>query len=300
VEKRGEKHRFHVASNPEFLREGAAIGDFMRPDRVVIGADDEEAAAILRDLYRPLFLNETPFVATNIVTAELCKYAANAFLATKISFINEMANMCERVGADVQGIARAMGLDQRIGSKFLHAGPGFGGSCFPKDTRSAVHFARELGERFEVIEAALNVNQRQRLRMVEKIEGAIGGDFSGKMVGVLGLSFKPETDDMRDAPSVDIIHEMQRRGAHVRAFDPVAMSKAAADLPDVVLCKSAYETCEGAEALVLVTEWNQFRMLDLERIRRTLRHPVVVDLRNVYHPGAMREAGFHYVSVGRS
>ena len=199
-----------------------------------------------------------------------------------------------------QGIARAMGLDQRIGSKFLHAGPGFGGSCFPKDTRSAVHFARELGERFEVIEAALNVNQRQRLRMVEKIEGAIGGDFSGKTVGVLGLSFKPETDDMRDAPSVDIIHEMQRRGAHVRAFDPVAMSKAAADLPDVVLCKSAYETCEGAEALVLVTEWNQFRMLDLERIRRTLRHPVVVDLRNVYHPGAMREAGFHYVSVGRS
>ncbi len=299
LEKRGATHRFHVASNPEFLREGAAIADFMRPDRVVIGADDDEAAAILRDLYRPLFLNETPFVMTNIVTAELCNYAANAFLATKVSFINEMANMCEKVGADVHGIARAMGLDRRIGSKFLHPGPGFGGSCFPKDTRSAVHFAREAGERFEIIEAVLNVYERQRQRMVIKIEDALDGDLSGKTVAVLGLSFKPETDDMRDAPSLHIIRELQRRGALVRAFDPVAMANAAAELPEVVLCKSAYETCDGAEALVIVTEWNQFRMLDLERIRKTLRRPVVVDLRNIYEPEAMRRAGFHYVSVGR-
>jgi len=292
-------HRFSVASNPEFLREGAAIGDFMRPDRVVIGAEDSEAIAILKDLYRPLYLNETPFVITNISSSELTKYAANAFLATKISFINEMANLCERVGGDVHAVARAMGLDKRIGSKFLHPGPGFGGSCFPKDTRSASHFARDAGESFEIIEAVIRVNERQRQRMVEKIAGVLGDEVAGRTVAVLGLSFKPETDDMRDAPSVEIIRGLQDRGALVRAFDPVAMANAARVLPGITLCKDEYETCENADALVIVTEWNQFRMLDFERIRRLLRRPSVVDLRNVYEPEAMRRAGFQYHSVGR-
>jgi UDPglucose 6-dehydrogenase len=296
----GKSHRFSVASNPEFLREGAAIGDFMRPDRVVIGADDDEAIAILRDLYRPLYLIETPFVITNIPTAELTKYAANAFLATKISFINEMANLCERIGGDVHAIARGIGLDKRIGSKFLHAGPGFGGSCFPKDTRSAASFAAQAGERLEIIEAVIRVNERQRERMVEKIERAVGGDVRGKTIAMLGLSFKPETDDMRDAPALDIIRALLERGAAVRAFDPVAMANAARELPSIDYCKDAYEPCENADALVLVTEWNQFRMLDLERVKKLLREPVVVDLRNVYDPAAMQRAGFRYDSVGRA
>ncbi len=297
---RGEDHPFHVASNPEFLREGAAIGDFMRPDRVVIGADDEAAIAILRDLYRPLFLNETPFVVANIPTAELTKYAANSFLATKVSFINEIANYCEQIGADVHGVARGIGLDRRIGPKFLHPGPGFGGSCFPKDTRSAVSFARQSGERFSIIEAALAVNERQRERMLEKIVSALGGSAQGRTVAVLGLSFKPETDDMRDAPSLDLIRGLVAGGASVRAYDPVAMENAAPLLPsEVVFCKNAYDPCEGADVLVLVTEWNQFRMLDLERVRGLLRRPLVVDLRNVYEPGPMRAAGFQYVCVGR-
>jgi UDPglucose 6-dehydrogenase len=297
--KAGASHRFSVASNPEFLREGAAIADFMRPDRVVIGADEDEAIAILKDLYRPLYLIETPFVVTNIPTAELTKYAANSFLAVKISFINEIANLCERVGGDVHAIARGIGLDKRIGSKFLHAGPGFGGSCFPKDTRSAAQFARDAGERLEIVEAVIRVNERQRERMVAKIERALGGDVRGRTVAVLGLSFKPETDDMRDAPSVGIIRELLARGAAVRAFDPVAMPNAARELPDVQLCKNEYEACEDADALVLVTEWNQFRMLDLARVKALLREPVVVDLRNVYDPAAMRRAGFRYDSVGR-
>ncbi len=295
----GRNVDFSVASNPEFLREGAAIGDFMRPDRVVVGVEDEQAAAILRDLYRPLYLIETPFVVTNVETAELSKYAANAFLATKISFINEMANLCERVGADVHSVARAMGLDRRIGPKFLHPGPGFGGSCFPKDTRSVAHFAREAGEELEIIESVIRVNQRQRERMVDKVAEALEGEVAGKTVGVLGLSFKPETDDMRDAPAVDIIRGLQAQGAHVRAYDPVAMDVAAAMLPEVQLCKNAYEACENADLLLLVTEWNQFRMLDLDRLRKLLRQPVVVDLRNVYEPGPMREAGFRYHCVGR-
>jgi UDPglucose 6-dehydrogenase len=298
--KAGRSHRFHVASNPEFLREGAAIGDFMRPDRIVIGADDDEAIAILRDLYRPLYLIETPFVITNIATAELTKYAANAFLATKISFINEMANLCERIGGDVHAIARGIGLDKRIGSKFLHAGPGFGGSCFPKDTRSAASFAAEAGERLEIVEAVIRVNQRQRERMIDKIVRAAGGDVRGKTIGVLGLSFKPETDDVREAPALDLIRALQAGGAAVRAFDPVAMPNAARELADVTFCKDAYEPCENADALVLVTEWNQFRMLDLDRVRRLLREPLVVDLRNVYDPVAMRRAGFRYESVGRA
>ncbi len=299
IDRAGESRRFSVASNPEFLREGAAIGDFMRPDRVVIGTEDDQAVAILKDLYRPLYLNETPVVLTDVPTAELTKYAANALLATKISFINEFANLCERVGADVQAVARAVGLDRRIGPKFLHAGPGFGGSCFPKDTRSVAHFALEYGEKLEVVEAVIRVNQRQRERMIDKIVDALGGDAQGKTVGVLGLSFKPETDDMRDAPSIDIIQGLLERGAAVRAFDPQAMPTAKPLLPDVQLCEDAYDVCAGADVLVIMTEWNLFRMLDLERVKSLLRTPVIVDLRNVYKPEPVRAAGFRYVGVGR-
>ena len=295
----GREVRFSVASNPEFLREGAAIGDFMRPDRVVIGTEDVEATAILNDLYRPLYLIEAPVLMTDIPTAELTKYAANAFLATKISFINEIANLCEKVGADVHSIARGIGLDRRIGPKFLHAGPGFGGSCFPKDTRSIAHFAREVDQELEVIESVIRVNERQRERMVEKIVDALDGDIDGRTIGVLGLSFKPETDDMRDAPAVDIIRGLEKRGARVRAYDPQAMGEASKLLPDLATCDDAYEACSGADALVLVTEWNQFRMLDLARVKSLLRQPVIVDLRNIYEPGSMREAGFRYFCVGR-
>jgi len=299
LQEAGRDVGFSVASNPEFLREGAAIGDFMRPDRVVLGVEDDQARAILRDLYRPLYLIETPFVVTDIESAELSKYAANAFLATKISFINEVANLCEAVGGDVHAVARAMGLDRRIGPKFLHPGPGFGGSCFPKDTRSMARFAREAGERLAIIESVIEVNGRQRERMVHKVVEALEGDPAGSTVALLGLSFKPETDDMRDAPSVDIARELAARGASVRAYDPAAMPVAGALLPEVHLCKNAYEAAEGADVLVLVTEWNQFRMLDLDRLKRVLRRPVVVDLRNVYEPQPMREAGFQYVCVGR-
>jgi UDPglucose 6-dehydrogenase len=299
LEAAGRDESFSIASNPEFLREGAAIGDFMRPDRVVIGAEDDAARAILKDLYRPLFLNETPFVLTNVATSELTKYAANAFLATKISFINEFANLCETVGGDVQALARGIGLDGRIGKKFLHAGPGFGGSCFPKDTRAAAYFARALGGSLEIVEATVRVNERQRTRMVDKIERAVGGDLAGKTICLLGLSFKPETDDMRDAPSIDIARGLAARGAAIRAFDPVAMRAAEPLLPGVTLCKDAYQACEGADAAVIVTEWNQFRMLDLERARLSLRRPLMIDLRNVYEPETLRQAGFEYSSVGR-
>jgi UDPglucose 6-dehydrogenase len=295
----GRSVRFSVASNPEFLREGAAIGDFMRPDRVVIGTDDEEATAILKSLYRPLYLIETPIVLTSVVTAELIKYAANAFLATKISFINEFANLCEAVGADVHHIARGIGLDKRIGGKFLHPGPGFGGSCFPKDTRSAAYFARQLDSPLEIVEAVIRVNARQHARMVDKIVALLDGDAAGRTVAVLGLSFKPETDDMRDSPAVAIIRGLLERGASVRAYDPQAMEEAAKQLPEIVLCENAYEACRGADALAIVTEWNQFRMLDLSRVKELLRQPLVADLRNVYEPGTMRDAGFTYVSVGR-
>jgi len=297
--KAGRDVHFSVASNPEFLREGAAIGDFMRPDRVVIGTDDPQTEAILKDLYRPLYLNETPVVLTDIATAELTKYAANAFLATKISFINEIANLCEDVGADVQAVARGIGLDRRIGPKFLHAGPGFGGSCFPKDTRSIAHYAREQGEGFEIVEAVIRVNRRQRERMVEKIVELLDGDPQGKTVAALGLSFKPETDDVRDAPSVEILQGLLQRGARVRAYDPEAMQAAASLLPEVTMCEDAYAACRDADVLVIMTEWNQFRMLDLDRVKELLRRPAIADLRNVYKPGPMRAAGFTYASVGR-
>ena len=293
------KVHFSTASNPEFLREGAAIADFMRPDRVVIGTDDDQTTAILKDLYRPLYLNETPVVLTNVATAELTKYAANAFLATKISFINEMADLCEEVGADVQAIARGIGLDNRIGKKFLHAGPGFGGSCFPKDTRSLAHFARESGGVTEIVEAVIRVNDKRRERMIEKIVEVLEGDAQNKVVSVLGLSFKPETDDMRDAPSIDIIQGLLERGAKVQAYDPQAMKEASRVLPDVTMCENAYQACERGDVLVLMTEWNQFRMLDLGRVKEMLNRPAIVDLRNVYKPSPMREAGFSYVSVGR-
>jgi UDPglucose 6-dehydrogenase len=296
----GTRDRFSVASNPEFLREGAAIADFMRPDRVVIGTGDEQARAILKDLYRPLFLNETPLVLTDIATAELTKYAANSFLATKVSFINQVADLCERVGADVQAVARGIGLDRRIGSKFLHAGPGFGGSCFPKDTRSIAHFAREHGESFDVVEAAIAVNDRRAERMIEKIASVFDGDLSGKTVAALGLSFKPETDDMRDAPSIDIIHGLLERGASVRACDPQALPAAKERIPDIVPCESPYEACRGADVMVIITEWNQFRMLDLGRVHEMMASPKIVDLRNIYDPQPMRDAGFTYVGVGRT
>jgi UDPglucose 6-dehydrogenase len=290
--------KFGIVSNPEFLREGAAIDDFMRPDRVVIGSRDEEAVAIMRDLYRPLFLIETPFVITSVEAAELTKYAANAFLATKISFINEIANLCDRIGCDVHDVARAIGMDNRIGRKFLHPGPGYGGSCFPKDTRALASVAREFETDSLIVEAVIEVNRRQRVRMVRKLEGLLP-EMAGKTVAVLGLSFKPETDDMRDAPSVDIVRALIERGARVRAYDPVAAEAARPLLPEIEYAADEYEAVEGADLLVFVTEWNQFRALNMERVHGLMRTPNVADLRNIYEPEDMRRLGFEYVGVGR-
>jgi UDPglucose 6-dehydrogenase len=291
-------NNFGVCSNPEFLREGAAISDFMRPDRVVIGSRDPEAIAIMRDLYRPLFLIETPFVITSLEAAELTKYAANAFLATKISFINEIANLCDKIGCDVHDVARAMGMDKRIGNKFLHPGPGFGGSCFPKDTRALATVAKQYGTNSLLVDATIEVNNRQRIEMIPKIEQLVG-EFAGKTIAVLGLSFKPETDDMREAPAVEIINEFVRRGAKVKAFDPVAMEEARKSLPDITYSKDEYDAIDGADALVFVTEWNQFRALDMNKVKALLKSPKIADLRNIYEPAAMRERGFEYVGVGR-
>jgi UDPglucose 6-dehydrogenase len=290
--------KFAIVSNPEFLREGAAIDDFMRPDRVVIGSRDEEAVAIMRDLYRPLYLIETPFVITSVEAAELTKYAANAFLATKISFINEIANLCDRVGCDVHDVARAMGMDNRIGRKFLHPGPGFGGSCFPKDTRAFVSIAHEYGSESLIVEAVVEVNRRQRERMIEKLERLLP-EMDSKIVAVLGLAFKPETDDMREAPSVEIIKALVERGARVRAYDPVAMDAARVALPEIEYAADEYAAVEGADLLVFVTEWNQFRALDLARVRSLMRQAKVADLRNIYEPHDMRRLGFEYAGVGR-
>jgi UDPglucose 6-dehydrogenase len=297
-----ETHRhasFDVASNPEFLREGAAINDFMRPDRVVIGVDAPRAEELLKEIYKPLYLTETPFVITTIETAELIKYAANAFLATKISFINELANLCEEVGADVQDVARGMGLDGRIGRKFLHAGPGYGGSCFPKDTQALMRIAQEHGVSCRIVEAVVEVNAAQKARMVGKIRKAIGDSEAGKIIAVLGLAFKPETDDIRDAPALTILSTLLEHGARIRAHDPRAMEEAAKSLPQVEFCSTAYEACKGADAVVLMTEWNEYRALDLGRIKSLLKQPVFIDLRNVYSPGAMKQLGFRYHSVGR-
>ena len=289
---------FGVVSNPEFLREGAAINDFMRPDRVVIGSSDEEAIAIMRDLYRPLYLIEAPFVLTSLEAAELTKYAANAFLATKISFINEIATMCESIGCDVHDVARAIGMDRRIGSKFLHPGPGFGGSCFPKDTQALASVAQEFGCDSLIVDAVIEVNRRQRLAMVPKIEKLVG-DLKGKTIAILDLAFKPETDDMREAPSISIIKGLLERGAKISAYDPVAVSEAKLVLPEITYAEDEYSAVTDADALVFVTEWNQFRALDMVRIRDLMKQPRIADLRNIYQPEDMREMGFEYVGVGR-
>jgi UDPglucose 6-dehydrogenase len=270
----------------------------MRPDRVVIGGSDEQGIAIMRDLYRPLYLIETPFVITSLEGAELIKYAANAFLATKISFINEIANLCEKVGCDVHEVARAIGMDRRIGSKFLHPGPGFGGSCFPKDTLALTFIAQQFSSPTRIVDAVIEVNRQQRLAMIPKIENLVGG-LSGKRIAVLGWAFKPETDDMRDAPSVEIIRGLVDRGATVSAYDPVAREEAKKVLPDIEYADDEYAAAEGADVLVFMTEWNQFRALDMDRIHGLMRIPRIADLRNIYEPADMREIGFQYTGVGR-
>lgn len=290
---------FDVVSNPEFLREGSAIGDFMRPDRVLIGAETDRARAVMRQLYRPLFLNETPIVMTTLETSELTKYAANAFLATKITFINEIAELCEKVGANVQDVARGMGLDGRIGGKFLHAGPGFGGSCLPKDTVALARTAQEYGAPARLVETVIQVNQTRKGAMASRVIQACGGSVRGKTVGILGVAFKPNTDDMRDAPALAIVPALQDAGASVRAYDPAAMREAGSMLPGVHWCSDAYDVADGADALVLITEWNEFRALDLERVGRLMRARVLVDLRNVYPPEEASAAGFTYTGIGR-
>jgi UDPglucose 6-dehydrogenase len=294
-----EPVQFSVVSNPEFLREGSAIEDFMRPNRVVVGGEDPHALAIMKELYSPLYLIETPVVITDTVTAEMIKYAANTFLAMKISFINEVANLCDAVDADIHDVARGIGLDQRIGNKFLHAGPGYGGSCFPKDVQSLTHFAREAGVELKLAAAANEVNQSQRERMVDKIVAMLDNDVAGKTIGVLGLAFKPNTDDIREAPAIAIIKALQAKGAKIKAHDPVAKAAAKEVLPEVEYCQDSYSTCDGSDALVLATEWNEFRALDLERVRNLLHQPIMVDLRNVYEPGKMQGLGFRYAAVGR-
>lgn len=291
---------FDMVSNPEFLREGSAIEDFLRPNRVVVGAESDQAKAIMKDLYAPLYLIETPFVVTNVETAEMIKYASNAFLATKISFINEMANICELVGADVQTVAKGMGLDRRIGPKFLHAGPGYGGSCFPKDTEAIAHIAKEKGYTFKIVETVMEVNRNQRMVMIEKIKSALGGDVKGKTIGCLGLTFKPNTDDMREAPSLTILPALMEMGATVRAFDPVGMEAGKSLLNGVVMCENAYDAVKGCDGMVIMTEWNQFRNLDLDRIKQAMSGDVICDLRNVYKKDRMAQRGFDYYSVGRA
>ncbi len=289
---------FGVASNPEFLREGAAIEDFMRPDRVVIGSNEPEAIEVMKDLYRPLYLIETPIVITSLEAAELIKYAANAFLATKITFINEVANLCDAIGCDVHDVARGMGMDNRIGRKFLHPGPGYGGSCFPKDTRALTTVADQFGVETRIVDAVIEANERQRDAMIPKIEGLVGG-ISGKRICVLGLSFKPETDDMRESPAIDIIKAILRLGGTVKAFDPVAMDEAKHFIEGIEYASDEYEAIDGADALVIITEWNQFRALDMGKVKRLLKSPNIADLRNIYEPSDMRALGFEYVGVGR-
>jgi UDPglucose 6-dehydrogenase len=289
--------QFDMASNPEFLREGSALEDFRRPDRVVVGCDTERAREAMREVYRPLFLNETPILFTSRETSELIKYAANAFLATKITFINEMADICEKVGGDVQDVARGIGLDGRIGKKFLHAGPGYGGSCFPKDTLALVQTAQELGAPTRIVEAVVAVNDDRKLAMARKIEAAFDG-VNGKTIAVLGLTFKPNTDDMRDAPSLVILPYLQKAGATIRAFDPEGHKEAAKHL-DVDFRKDTYDALDGADGVVILTEWNEFRALDFARVKAALKTPLMVDLRNIYRPAQMADAGFKYVSVGR-
>ncbi len=288
-----------MVANPEFLREGAAIEDFMRPDRVVIGAETEAARTVMRGLYRPLFLRDTPIVFTSLETAEMIKYAANSFLATKITFINEFADLCERVGADIQDVARGIGLDGRIGGKFLHAGPGYGGSCFPKDTRALVQTARDAGTPVTLVERVVAINDNRKVAMGEKIIAACGGSVEGKTIAVLGLTFKPNTDDMRDAPSLVVVPRLLEAGAEVRAFDPAGMEEARQILTGVTWCEDSYSAMTGADAVVILTEWNEFRALDLKRIKSLLSAPLMIDLRNIYSPDELARNGFDYISIGR-
>lgn len=291
---------FDVASNPEFLREGAAIHDFMRPDRVVIGVRTERAARVLQEIYKPLYLLDTPIVSTTVETAELIKYAANAFLAVKISFINEIANVCEAVGADISALAKAIGMDGRIGGKFLHPGPGYGGSCFPKDTVALMRLVQEYGETLRIVSAAVEVNAAQKARMIKKIRDMLGGSVSGRTIAVLGLTFKPETDDMREAPAVTILPALLEKGARIRAHDPKGMEEARKFLPpEVEYAQDAYDACENADAVILMTEWNQYRALDLNRIGKILKNRIFIDLRNVYEPERLKSLGFQYTGVGR-
>jgi UDPglucose 6-dehydrogenase len=291
---------FAVVSNPEFLREGAAINDFKRPDRIVIGIEDERAREVMSEVYRPLYLNQPPILFTSRRTAELTKYAANAFLATKITFINEIADLCERTGANVQDVARGIGLDNRIGSKFLHAGPGYGGSCFPKDTLALIKTGQDMGAPIRIVETVAAVNTQRKRAMAGKVLDACGGSVAGKKIALLGLAFKPNTDDMRDAPSIDIVAALEEAGAHVAAYDPESMGQARPLMEKVAFCGDPYECVQGADALVIVTEWDAFRALDMKRVKAALAAPVVVDLRNIYRPEEMRRLGFTYVSVGRA
>lgn len=291
---------FDVASNPEFLREGAAIADFMRPDRVVIGVENDRAAETLRKIYKPLYLIETPMIVTNPETAELIKYASNAFLAVKISFINDMSNLCEKVGADVVTLAKGMGLDNRIGPKFLHAGPGYGGSCFPKDTLALSKTAQENGVTLRLVESAIEINSSQKARMVKKIREALGGNEYGKTIAVLGLTFKPETDDMRDASSLTILPALSEKGAKIRAHDPHGMEAAKSMMQEYVYCDDPYAACEGADAVIILTEWNQYRALDLDRMKELMKDHNFIDLRNVYDPKTVKEKGFKYTGIGRN
>jgi len=298
-ENKATQSRFSVAANPEFLREGAAINDFMRPDRVVIGCRDDEAVAILKDIYRPLYLIETPFVITTPESAEMIKYASNAFLATKVSFINEISRLCELLGADVHDVAKGMGMDARIGSKFLHPGPGFGGSCFPKDAQALVALGRTVNYDVRIVEAALQVNESQKNSILDRILRLVPQP-AGKTIAILGLAFKPETDDIREAPSIKIIGDLLGARARVRAYDPAAMESARRLLTDVEYCEDEYEAARGADALVVVTEWNQFRRLDMDRLKQVMREPNIIDLRNLYEPETMRSAGFKYLAMGRN
>ena len=293
------KAEFDVCSNPEFLREGSAINDFMRPDRVVIGCESARAAEVMKALYRPLYLLETPMVIAGLETAELTKYAANAFLATKITFINEIADLCEKVGADVQTVAKGMGLDGRIGRKFLHAGPGYGGSCFPKDTLALARTAQDRGVPLHLVEATIGVNNRRKKHMASRIIAACGGNVSEKTIAILGVTFKPNTDDMRDSVSLDIIPALQEAGAAINAYDPAGMTEAKKLLSNVSWRKDAYDAMQGADAVAILTEWNEFRALDMEKMKSLLKSPILVDLRNIYNPEQVCAAGFNYTSIGR-
>lgn len=300
IKKTNPNANFAVVSNPEFLREGAAISDFKRPDRVVVGTDSEEAVAVMRELYRPLYLNETPIIVTRRRTSELIKYAANAFLAVKITFINEIADLCEKVGANVQEVSRGIGLDNRIGSKFLHAGPGYGGSCFPKDTLALSKIGAEAKSPLKIVDSVIEVNAARKKQMADKVIEFMGGDVKGKTIALLGLAFKPNTDDMREAPSIDIVAKLQEAGATIRAYDPAAMTEAGHVMKDVLFCDGPYHAIENSDALVIVTEWDQFRALDLDRVKSLLKEPKVADLRNIYKPDYMAERGFDYTSIGRA